>query len=35
MEDSLLNIINQGHIDREDALGHAVHPEELDILRKR
>lgn len=35
MEESLLNIISQGHIDREDALGHAVHPEELDVLRKR
>jgi twitching motility protein PilT len=35
MEQSLLNIISQGHIDREDALGHAIHPEELDVLRKR
>lgn len=35
MEESLLNIISQGHIDREDALGHAIHPEELDVLRKR
>jgi len=35
MEESLLNIISQGHIDREDALGHAIHPEELDLLRKR
>jgi Tfp pilus assembly pilus retraction ATPase PilT len=35
MEESLLNIIGQGHIDREDALGYAIHPEELDILRKK
>lgn len=35
MEESLLNIINQGHIDREDALGCVIHPEELDVLRKR
>jgi twitching motility protein PilT len=35
MEESLLNIIGQGHIDREDALGYAIHPEELDVLRKK
>jgi len=35
MEESLLNIISQGHIDREDALGYAIHPEELDVLRKK
>ena len=35
MEESLLNLISQGHMDREDALGYAIHPEELDVLRKK
>lgn len=35
MEESLIALINKGHIDREDALGYAIHPEELDLLRKR
>jgi len=32
LEDSLLSLINQGHIEREDALLCATHPDDLEIL---
>jgi twitching motility protein PilT len=34
LEESLLQLIGQGHIDREDALACALHPEDLDLLSK-
>ena len=34
LEESLLQLMNQGHIDREDALASALHPEDLDLLSK-
>jgi twitching motility protein PilT len=36
MEESLANLFTQGHINREDALACANHPDELEsVLRKR
>ena len=32
LEDSLVNLVRQGHIDREDALLCAIHPDDLNIL---
>jgi len=32
LEDSLVTLVRNGHIDREDALLCAIHPEDLDIL---
>src|ERR1700686_4600448 len=32
LEESLVNLIQQGHIEREDALLCAIHPDDLDIL---
>jgi twitching motility protein PilT len=32
LEDSLLNLVRQGHIEREDALLCAIHPDDLNIL---
>jgi twitching motility protein PilT len=34
LEDSLVNLIKAGHIDREDALLCATHPDDLEILPK-
>ena len=34
LEESLVQLISQGHIDREDALLCAIHPDDLDILLK-
>jgi Tfp pilus assembly pilus retraction ATPase PilT len=34
LEESLVQLINKGHIDREDALLCAIHPDDLDILLK-
>jgi twitching motility protein PilT len=34
LEESLLQLMNQGHIDRDDALACALHPEDLDLLAK-
>lgn len=34
LEESLLQLIGQGHIDREDALACALHPEDLDLLSR-
>ena len=34
LEDSLVTLVRGGHIDREDALVCAIHPEDLDILLK-
>ena len=34
LEDSLLQLIKQGHIDREDAELCAIHPDDLEILLK-
>src|SRR5229473_2376990 len=34
LEDSLLNLVRQGHIEREDALLCAIHPDDLNILLK-
>jgi len=34
LEDSLVQLIHQGHIEREDALLCALHPDDLDILLK-
>lgn len=34
LEDSLVNLIRAGHIDREDALLCATHPDDLEILLK-
>jgi twitching motility protein PilT len=34
LEESLLNLVRQGHIEREDALLCAIHPDDLDILLK-
>lgn len=34
LEESLAKLVAQGHIDREDALVYALHPEDLDILLK-
>jgi twitching motility protein PilT len=34
LEDSLVNLVRQGHIEREDALLCAIHPDDLDILLK-
>ena len=34
MEESLATLMAQGHIDREDAMLHAIHPDDLEgILR--
>lgn len=34
LEESLASLISQGHIDREDAMLHAIHPDDLEgILR--
>ncbi|HWF05030.1 MAG TPA: hypothetical protein VHA06_15170, partial [Candidatus Angelobacter sp.] len=34
LEESLANLMAQGHIDREDAMLHAIHPDDLEgILR--
>jgi twitching motility protein PilT len=35
LEESLLQLMNQDLIHREDALACALHPEDLDVLRKR
>lgn len=32
LEDSLVRLIDQGHIDREDALLCAIHPDDLEIM---
>jgi twitching motility protein PilT len=32
LEDSLVNLVRQGHIEREDALVCAIHPDDLNIL---
>ena len=32
LEDSLVTLVRNGHIDREDALVCAIHPDDLDIL---
>jgi twitching motility protein PilT len=32
LEESLVNLVRQGHIEREDALLCAIHPDDLDIL---
>ena len=32
LEDTLVTLVHNGHIDREDALLCAIHPEDLDIL---
>src|SRR5277367_3704787 len=32
LEESLVNLISKGHIDREEALLCAIHPDDLDIL---
>jgi twitching motility protein PilT len=34
LEDSLVNLVRQGHIEREDALLCAIHPDDLNILLK-
>jgi twitching motility protein PilT len=34
LEESLVQLVHQGHIDREDALLCAIHPDDLDILLK-
>jgi twitching motility protein PilT len=34
LEESLVSLVRQGHIDREDALLCAIHPDDLDILLK-
>ncbi|HLW43712.1 MAG TPA: ATPase, T2SS/T4P/T4SS family, partial [Candidatus Acidoferrales bacterium] len=34
LEESLVQLISKGHIDREDALLCAIHPDDLDILLK-
>lgn len=34
LEDSLVQLVHQGHIEREDALVCALHPDDLDILLK-
>ncbi|HUJ29839.1 MAG TPA: hypothetical protein VLY23_01060 [Candidatus Acidoferrum sp.] len=34
LEESLAKLVAAGHIDREDALVYAVHPDDLDILLK-
>ncbi len=34
LEETLVNLIQQGHIDREDAALCAIHPDDLDILLK-
>ena len=34
LEESLASLMAQGHIDREDAMLHAIHPDDLEgILR--
>lgn len=35
MEESLVQLVSQGHIDREDALLSAIHPDDLDILLRK
>jgi len=32
LEESLVDLVAQGHIDREDALVHALHPDDVDAL---
>ncbi|HEY6249764.1 MAG TPA: PilT/PilU family type 4a pilus ATPase [Candidatus Angelobacter sp.] len=32
LEESLAELVAQGHIDREDALLHALHPDDLEVL---
>jgi twitching motility protein PilT len=34
LEESLVNLVRQGHIERDDALLCAIHPDDLDILLK-
>lgn len=34
LEETLVQLINKGRIDREDALLCAIHPDDLDILQK-
>jgi twitching motility protein PilT len=34
LEESLVQLISQGHVDREDALLCAIHPDDLDIMLK-
>jgi twitching motility protein PilT len=34
LEESLAKLVAQGHVEREDALVYAIHPEDLDILLK-
>jgi twitching motility protein PilT len=34
LEESLVNLVRQGHIEREDALLCAIHPDDLDIMLK-
>jgi len=34
LEESLVSLVRQGHIEREDALLCAIHPDDLDILLK-
>lgn len=34
MEESLVQLVHQGYIDREDAQLCAIHPDDLDILLK-
>jgi twitching motility protein PilT len=35
MEESLVQLVSQGHIEREDALLCAIHPDDLDILLRK
>jgi twitching motility protein PilT len=35
LEESLVQLMNQGHIDREEALACALHPEDLELLAKK
>jgi hypothetical protein len=32
LEESLVELVIQGHIDREDALTYALHPDDVDAL---
>lgn len=34
LEESLAKLVAQGHIERDEALVYAIHPEDLDILLK-
>ena len=34
LEESLVKLVLEGHIDREEALVCAIHPDDLDIMLK-